>query len=246
MEDWQRRFVDFLCETGAFRLGSFTLKSGRRSPTFVNTGLVEDGVGLLALGEAYAARLLQAVGPQGFDSVFGPAYKGVPLAVATVVALARQGHAVPYLFDRKERKDHGEEAVASDAAAALLVGHRPAPGERIALVDDVLTTGATKYEAVALLRSLVPDVSFPALIIAVDREEVGADGLDASSRFTHTTGVAVHPAVRMTDILTHLREHDRLPSTDLAACVEYLAHFGTPAAQKWASAHQGIQRTAAD
>ena len=100
MEDWQRRFIDFLVDTGAFRLGSFTLKSGRQSPTFVNTGLVEDGVGLGELGEAYAARIVDACGTDGFDSVFGPAYKGVPLAVSTVVALARRGLRV----DRKSTR----------------------------------------------------------------------------------------------------------------------------------------------
>ena len=164
MQDYQRAFADFLVDCGAFRLGQFTLKSGRLSPTFVNTGLVEDGVGLLRLGEAYAGRMLDAVGADGFDSVFGPAYKGIPLAVATAVALAGKGVKKPYLFDRKERKTHGEEASAKADAAALLVGHRPAAGERIALVDDVLTTGATKYEAVALLKSLVEGARFPALV----------------------------------------------------------------------------------
>lgn len=128
MQDYQRRFVDFLVECGAFRLGEFTLKSGRLSPTFVNTGLVEDGLGLLRLGEAYAARMTDAVGADGFDSVFGPAYKGVPLAVATAIALAQKGVKKPYLFDRKERKTHGEEASAKASAASLLVGHRPAAG----------------------------------------------------------------------------------------------------------------------
>ena len=89
MEDWQRRFIDFLMETGAFRLGSFTLKSGRLSPTFVNTGLVEDGYGLNELGAAYAARIVAACGLDGFDAVFGPAYKGVPLAVSTVIGASR-------------------------------------------------------------------------------------------------------------------------------------------------------------
>src|SRR6185503_13426869 len=104
MQDYQRRFVDFLVASGAFRPGTFTLKSGRVSPTFVNTGLVEDGRTLNQLGEAYAAKLLDALGAQGFDSVFGPAYKGVPLAVATSIALAQQGVVKPYLFDRKEKK----------------------------------------------------------------------------------------------------------------------------------------------
>lgn len=236
MHDWQRTFVDFLVHAGAFRLGAFTLKSGRLSPTFVNTGLIDDGLGLLRVGEAYAARLLEACGPGGFDSVFGPAYKGVPLAVATAIALAQRGVRKPYLFDRKERKTHGEEASAKADAAAVLVGHRPAAGERIALVDDVLTTGATKYEAVALLRSLVPQVTFPALVIAVDREEVGADGLDACSKFAADTGVAVHAAVRMTEVLSHLEATDRLAPDVRARCVAYLSEFGTPAARAWAAA----------
>lgn len=236
MHDWQRTFIDFLVEAGAFRLGTFTLKSGRESPTFVNTGLVDDGLGLLRLGEAYAARLLDSCGADGFDSVFGPAYKGIPLAVATAVALAQRGVRKPYLFDRKERKTHGEEASAKADAAAVLVGHRPAAGERIALVDDVLTTGATKYEAVALLRSLVDGVRFPALVIAVDRQETGADGLDACSRFTADTGVPVHATVRMTEILSHLDETGRLPRDQRARCVEYLARHGTPDARAWAAA----------
>jgi orotate phosphoribosyltransferase len=237
VHDWQRTFVDFLVEAGAFRLGTFTLKSGRVSPTFVNTGLVDDGLGLLRLGEAYAARLLDSCGPDGFDSVFGPAYKGVPLAVATAIALAQRGVRKPYLFDRKERKTHGEEASGgAAAAAAVLVGHRPAEGERIALVDDVLTTGATKYESVALLRSLVPGARFPALVIAVDREEVGPDGVDACSRFTADTGVPVHATVRMSEALTHLEETRRLPDDLRRRCVAYLAEHGTPGARAWAAA----------
>ena len=237
MHSWQQRFVDFLIETGAFRLGSFTLKSARVSPTFVNTGLVDNGTGLLELGEAYAARLIEACGPNGFDAVFGPAYKGAPLAVATVVALARQGLTTPYLFDRKEAKDHGEEAANQDRAAAMLVGHRPGPGSRIALVDDVLTTGATKYEALALLRSLVADATFPALVIAVDRQETGDDGLDAGTRFTRETGVSVHPVVTMTEILGHLLATGRLAEPAQRDCCDYLARFGTDQAKAWAAAN---------
>jgi orotate phosphoribosyltransferase len=234
LQDYQRRFVDFLVERGAFRLGTFTLKSGRVSPTFVNTGLVADGEGLLRLGEAYAARLLDAVGAEGFDSVFGPAYKGVPLAVATVVALARDGVVKPYLFDRKEEKAHGEEAAAKADAASLLVGHRPAPGERIALVDDVLTDGATKREALALLESLVEGVRFPALVVAVNREEVGPDGTDAASRFTAQTGVPVHAVVTMTELLSHLEATGRLEGEALARSRDYLSRYGTPSARAWA------------
>lgn len=235
MQDYQRRFVDFLLARGAFRLGSFTLKSGRTSPTFVNTGLVDDGEGLRALGDAYAGRMLEGCGADGFDSVFGPAYKGVPLAVAATIALSLRGTTKPYLFDRKEKKTHGEEASAAGNAASLLVGHRPAEGERIVLVDDVLTDGATKREAVALLRSLVPGVRFPALVIAVNRQEVGPDGTDACASFTEATGVPVLPVVNMTEILTHLDETGRLGDDDRARCVAYLAKYGTPEAKAWAA-----------
>lgn len=237
MHEWQRAFADFLFESGAFRVGTFTLKSGRVSPTFVNTGLIGDGVGLLRLGEAYAARLVGAVGADGFDSVFGPAYKGIPLAVATAIALARSGVRKPYLFDRKERKTHGEEASAKADAASILVGHRPAPGERIALVDDVLTDGATKREALALLRAIVPDVRFPALVVAVNREEVGPDGLDACGRFAAETGVPVVAALTMTEMLTHLAATGRLADDDRRRAAAYLAQYGTPSARAWASAH---------
>jgi orotate phosphoribosyltransferase len=235
MQDYQRRFVDFLVESGAFKLGAFTLKSGRLSPTFVNTGLLEDGRSLSFLGEAYAAKLLEVLGADGFDSVFGPAYKGIPLAVATAVALSQKGVVKPYLFDRKERKTHGEEASAKADAASILVGHRPRQGERIVMVDDVLTDGATKREAVALLQSLVAGVRFPALLVAVNRQEVGADGADACSAFTSATGVPVFAAVTMSEALAHLDESGRLPAEDRARCVAYLEKYGTAEAKSWAA-----------
>lgn len=235
MLDYQRRFVDFLVERGAFRLGQFTLKSGRTSPTFLNTGLIDDGRGLLLLGEAYAGRLLDTVGADGFDAVFGPAYKGIPLAVATTIALAGRGVVKPYLFDRKERKTHGEEASAKADAASLLVGHRPGSGARLALVDDVLTTGATKFEAVTLLRALVEGARFPALVIALDRQETGPDGRDACGAFQADTGIPVAPVVTMTEVLSHLRATGRLPDADHARCRAYLAEFGTPPARAWAA-----------
>lgn len=233
MHDYKRSFIEFLVGCEAFRLGSFKLKSGRISPTFVNTGLVADGPGILELGRAYAASILEHVGKDAFDSVFGPSYKGVPLAVATAVALAEKGIGKGYLFDRKEAKTHGEEA-AKAGAAAVLVGHRPLDGERVVIVDDVMTTGGTKYEAVNLLRSLVPGVSFPALVIAVDREEVGADGIHAATKFTEDTGVPVVPTVTITEILDHLMTTDRLSGHELVACLEYLEEYGTPAAREWA------------
>lgn len=234
MQEYQEQFADFLVACGAFKLGTFTLKSGRESPTFVNTGLVKDGAGLKRLGEAYAGKIVDVVGDDGFDSVFGPSYKGIPIAVSTVIALAGRGVVKNCLFDRKERKTHGEEASAGADAAALLVGHRPGPGERIVLVDDVMTDGATKREAVALLRKLVPDVKIPALVVGVDREEVGKDGRAAGATFEADTGVPVVAAVRMTEMLDYLHGKGDVSDTDLGRCREYLARYGTDAAKAWA------------
>ena len=233
MQEYKQRLIDLLVDCGAFKLGAFTLKSGRLSPTFVNTGLIRDGRGITALGEAFAGSILDEVGEDGFDCVFGPAYKGISICVATVMAMAARGVDKGYLFDRKEKKEHGEEA-ASAGVAKVLVGYRPEGGERIVIVDDVITDGATKMESVELLKSLVPDVSFPALAVAVDRQEVKPDGTSAIARFTELTGVPVIPTVTMTEVLDHLDATGRLPEGDRERCLAYLEQYGTEAAKAWA------------
>lgn len=233
MHDYQRTFVDFLLSAQALKVGSFKLKSGRISPLFLNTGDLDTGARLGQVGRAYAATLLERLGAGGFDVVFGPAYKGIPLAVATVMALAERGVDKAFLADRKEAKAHGAEAAGGQAASRLL-GRLPAPGTRYVLVDDVLTTGATKDEAVTFLRQVDAGASFPALLIVLDRQERAPDGTDAVGAFTERTGVPVLPVVRLTETVDHLARRGAVTREDLARIKAYWAEFGTPEAQAWA------------
>jgi orotate phosphoribosyltransferase len=233
VETYQRAFADFLVEAGALQVGAFRLKSGRVSPVFLNTGRLDTGVHLARLGAAYADTLLGRFGADGFDVVFGPAYKGIPLAVATVVALAERGVEKPFLSDRKEAKAHGAEASGGEAARRLL-GRPPASDARIVLVDDVLTTGGTKVEALDLLRRVAPRARFPALLIVLDRQETAPDGTEAAASFTAATGVPVLPVLRLTETVDHLASRGILDAVSLGRCRAYWAEYGTGAARAWA------------
>jgi orotate phosphoribosyltransferase len=235
MEPYQREFVDFLLEAEALGIGSFTLKSGRVSPLFLNTGLLDTGSRLARLGDAYARTLLERVGAGSFDTIFGPAYKGIPLAVATAVSLAAQGVEKPFLSDRKEAKAHGAEAAGGKAAKRLL-GRPPAADTRFVLVDDVLTDGATKLEAVAFLREIAPACAFAALLIVMDRQEVKPDGSNAVAAFTGATGIPVLPVVTLTEVLDHLEAKGLLSADDLQRCRDYWSRYGTEEARAWAAA----------
>ena len=183
-------FFEFLRETEALQFGAYTLKSGRVSPYFFNSGGFDTGGRLRRLGE-YFAGAIHSHAPQA-TVVFGPAYKGVPLCVATAMALERRtGAEVGYLFDRKEKKGHGEQG--------RFVGRTPAAGERVVMVDDVITDGETKLEAVAKLRESF-DISIEALVIAFDRMEVDTAGEDAVQRFTDTTGIPVISLMTLTEL----------------------------------------------
>ncbi len=183
-------FFEFLCETEALQFGAYTLKSGRVSPYFFNSGRFDTGGRLRRLGE-YFAGAIHSHAPRA-SVVFGPAYKGVPLCVAAAMALERRtGAEVGYLFDRKEKKGHGERG--------RFVGRSPAAGERVVMVDDVITDGETKLEAVAKLRESF-DVSIEALVIAFDRMEVDAAGEDAVQRFQESTGIPVFSLMTLAEL----------------------------------------------
>lgn len=207
-------FIVFLLETKSLLFGEFILKSGRVSPYFFNLGLLNTGEELVRLGRFYAEKIVAEFGDE-FDIVFGPAYKGIPLAVAVVSALyAKYGLTKRYSSNRKEMKTYAD--------ASALLGAHVREGDKIILVDDVVTTGETKLEAVKLLRSLAA-VEIKGLIIGLDRREYDADGKDAVAEFTKATGVPVKSIVSVHDVLAYMDDGDPVNG----AIRQYLGEYGT-------------------
>jgi orotate phosphoribosyltransferase len=190
-EDFRREFVEFAIRAGVLRFGEFKTKAGRLSPYFFNAGLFSDGARLGELG-GYYARAALASGI-AFDILFGPAYKGITLAAATAIALAGLGHNVPFCFNRKEAKDHGE---GGNIVGAPLVG-------RALIIDDVITDGASKREAIDLIRAA--GASPAGVLIALDRQEKGAGPLSATQEVSRDYGLPVTSIATLTDILATLR-----------------------------------------
>ncbi len=205
-------FVQFAVDAGVLRFGEFKTKAGRLSPYFFNAGLFDDGAKLGRLAQFYAQRIL-ASGIE-FDMIFGPAYKGIPLAAAVAIELARLGRNVPYAYNRKEAKDHGE--------GGTLVG-APVKG-RVLIVDDVMSAGTAARESIAIIRAAgaVPH----AVAIALDRQEMATDnGVDvphsAVQYVRDTLGLQVCAIARLADLLQYL-EHD---SAGLAAYHEQVLAY---------------------
>lgn len=221
MQPHQQAFVELLVRYEVIRFGEFTLKSGRKSPYFVNAGQLRTGLAIAGLGRAYAAEIRRADLP--CDLVFGPAYKGVPLAVATAIGLGEHGLDMPYGFDRKEAKDHGEGGV--------FVGTAPRSGMRVVLVDDVITSGQSIREAVALLRGAAADIEVSAAIVAVDRQERGRGEQTTLRELRDELGIEVRAIVSITELVEflHNREIDDkrvLDDRGRAAIEAYLREHG--------------------
>ena len=214
-EAFRREFVEFSIRAGVLRFGEFRTKAGRLSPYFFNAGLFCDGDRLGALARFYA-RAAIASGIR-YDVLFGPAYKGITLAAATAVALAEMGHNVPFCFNRKEAKDHGE---GGNIVGAPLKG-------RALVIDDVITDGGAKREAIELIRAAGAEPV--GVLIALDRQERGQGELSATQEVSRDYGIPVTAIATVSDILATLRgrPEDR---AHLERIQEYLRRFGVACA----------------
>lgn len=212
MQAYQREFLDFALQRGVLRFGEFTLKSGRQSPYFFNAGLFNSGAALAALGRFYAQAILAS--EMRFDMLFGPAYKGIPLVAATAAALAEHhGRDLPWCFNRKEPKDHGE--------GGSLVG-APLTG-RVLIVDDVITAGTAVRESLNLIRSA--GATPTGLVIALDRQERGQGEKSAIAELHDSEHIEVTAIAGLEDLMAWLTSHPELAST-LAALQAYRQRYG--------------------
>ena len=215
-------FVAFAVESGVLRFGEFKTKAGRLSPYFFNAGLFDDGAKLGRLAEFYARRLLQAraAGELEFDMLFGPAYKGIVLAAAVAVELARLGHNVPFAYNRKEAKDHGE--------GGTLVGAKLAG--RVLIIDDVISAGTSVRESIAMITAA--GATPHAVTISLDRQEKAAEnGQDAEwsavQYVEKQLGLRIASIATLEDLLQYLRSNaDPGLSTHFAAVAAYRERYG--------------------
>ena len=196
MEAYKREFIQFLEEAGVLKFGDFTAKSGRKIPYFINAGEVKTGAQIARLGGFYARAYLEKLGRKP-SVLFGPAYKGIPLSVAAATALAGEGLDLPFFFNRKEAKDHGEGGV--------FVGRVPQAGEQVVIIEDVITAGTAIRESMALLGAL-PGVTVAAAFVMVDRKEKGKGEKSAMAEVEEEFGFPVYSVADVYDILACLRE----------------------------------------
>jgi orotate phosphoribosyltransferase len=211
MGDFKREFLAFAIEKKVLLFGQYQTKAGRLSPYFFNAGLFNDGESLLRLGEFYARTILAADLP--FDGLFGPAYKGIPLVSAVAIALARAGRNVPYSFNRKESKDHGEGGC---IVGASLAG-------RVLIVDDVISAGTSVRESVELIRAQGAELA--GVVVALDRMERGTDAASAVQEVQQSYGIPVLAIADLDDLLGYLRQQPGM-ERELAAVAEYRRQYG--------------------
>ncbi len=225
MEQYKKEFIELMVRSGVLAFGDFVTKSGRRTPFFINTGNYRTGSQIGRLGEFYAAAINKRLG-RDFDMLYGPAYKGIPLVVATAAALAsKYGHDVAYCFNRKEAKDHGE--------GGLFIGHMPKAGDRVVIVEDVVTAGTSVRESMALLAKTAP-VRVCGLVVSVNRMERGAGGKSAIAELAEEFSFAAFAIVTIDEVTSYLHGRPvdgKVVLTDpcMKKIADYRSEFGAPA-----------------
>jgi orotate phosphoribosyltransferase len=222
MKQYKKDFINFLLESSSLKFGEFTLKSGRLSPYFLNTGMLHTGEAINRLGGFYASTIVDNIRSE-YTSIFGPAYKGIPLAIAAVNSLFTDHKVnVHYSFNRKEAKDHGD--------MGLIVGKTLSENDSVIIVDDVITAGTAVRETIDILEKQGnPKIS--AVIVSVDRMEKGTGEKSAIQEISESTGITFFPIVNILDIIEFLndgsqREKYNISSEMITKMEEYRAKYG--------------------
>ncbi len=216
---YKESFIKFMTECGVLTFGDFTLKSGRKAPYFVNTGNYKTGMQLAKLGEYYAECIKE--NNVDVETLFGPAYKGIPLAVSCSIALYNKyGIDVNYCFDRKEAKDHGEGGV--------IVGKQLTDGEKVVIIEDVITAGTAIRQVLPILKANA-DVNITGMIISVDRMEKGKGELSAVQEVKNEFGISIYPIVTINDIIQAIKDGIIDGREYLDKMLEYRKTYGVEA-----------------
>ena len=218
MEQYKKDFIEFMIDCQVLKFGDFVTKSGRKTPFFVNTGFYRTGEQLRKLGEYYAQAIKNTFGLE-FDVLFGPAYKGISLSVSAAVALSKNGLNVPFFFNRKEVKDHGEGGV--------FVGYVPTAGEEIVIIEDVITAGTAIRESMEILSHL-EGTKVAATFIMVDRKEKGQGEKGAMQEIEEQFGFPVYSIVDVYNIIEYLEE-DEANLENVNRIKTYLETYGAKA-----------------
>jgi len=222
MQEYKKQFVEFMVKCGVLTFGDFVTKSGRKTPFFINTGNYKTGAQLVKLGQYYAEAIVNNCGAS-FNVLFGPAYKGIPLAVSTSMVLAEKfSQDVSFCFNRKEAKDHGE--------GGSLIGHKLKNGDKVLIIEDVTTAGTSVRESIPMLKSIA-DVSIAGLVVSVDRMERGTGTRGALAELREEFSIPAFSIVSLSEIVEclHNREIDGkvvLNDEILARIQEYRKLYG--------------------
>ena len=218
MEGYKREFIQFLESAGVLKFGDFTAKSGRKIPYFINAGEIKTGDHISKLGAFYAKAYIDKLGMKK-AALYGPAYKGISIAVSASIALAGEGLNLPFFFNRKEAKDHGE--------GGLFVGYKPTAGEEVVIVEDVITAGTAIRETMEIMKAL-PDVKVAATFVMVDRKEKGQGEKGAMAEIAEEFGFPVYSVVDVYDIIEYLEE-DEKNTENVEIIKKYLEVYGAKA-----------------